>query len=976
MWRVESETEIAPGRHLLKMRDVSSGNLLEALCPPDRFESIGVELPDLDVRASVPYGLWRDAHHALDNGQVADHRPASIYAGRITPEAYQQVPIMRMLRLPKPSLLIADDVGLGKTIEVGLCLQELIARGRANRILLVVPPGLITQWRDEEMREKFGLHFYTIENAAGFERAKTDLAEGMNPWSFRDRVITSVDYLKRREVQAHAFERVWDVIVADEAHCLAESGTPRNPYSTQRTRLGRVLRDKSRALILLTATPHNGHRHSFRSLLELVAPTDAVFEGDHATVTRRLQRSMIRRLKPQIYRTESGKSRVPAFVPREPVRAIEVRHAVEADRTVFRLLSQYCARAAKAARNTDAEDLVSFAMQIIKKRMLSSRAALAATIDARLDALAGRGETTEPPSRSEIRELQSDLPLGETEHERIAQRVIRSAVPKETRRRNEEKRQLRAIREQLDEALKHPDAKFSELIKDIRARVLADPEGKAIVFTEYRDTLDALKARFENEPDLKGLWVELRGGLSARLRLAALERFKQPDCRILLATDAASEGLNLQHHCHRLYHLELPWNPNRLEQRNGRIDRHGQTKPPQIAYLFYPDSPEDRVLDRLVRRIVQMQDDRVSTPDILGILSDARIDAALTELDADADQAENDERERSLFRVFDENRADFVREVAPLLTRPGAGYDGDAFDPYSADPIVGDDDEFARWLTQRLGRALTPAGPGLYSLETPVELCGAGVATRYPLVTFLRSVAVRHPARDVEFIHRRHPLAQAIYEHAWQQILGGGEQRPGQRFAVRRHPLVRKGGPVAVFAWLASDHPPAGQTFFCALHTDCTPADEAFCAVALDSTSPSGEVPWSDVETAFGPTWDRLRAQARETAGQRLERQQQQAREQRNREALILREDAERYRTDRLREIDHEEQLARTAEERGPGAAQILLFESRDVSGFPARRAAVDTFHRRRLEEIAAYETGQPTPALHPLGVLFIFPDQ
>jgi SNF2 family DNA or RNA helicase len=208
---------------------------------------------------------------------------ASIHAGRILPETYQFVPAARLLDGPRPSLLIADDVGLGKTIEAGICLMELIARGRARRILLVIPPGLIAQWQ-EEMREEFGLTFHCIENAGALDRAQTALAEGLKPWHFLNRVITSVDYLKRREVLAGALDRPWDVIVVDEAHALAESGTPRNPYATQRTRLGRQLRGATTTLILLTATPHNGHRHSFRSLLELVAPTDATFAGDREVV--------------------------------------------------------------------------------------------------------------------------------------------------------------------------------------------------------------------------------------------------------------------------------------------------------------------------------------------------------------------------------------------------------------------------------------------------------------------------------------------------------------------------------------------------------------------------------------------------------------------------------------------------------------------------------------------------------------------
>jgi len=161
-----------------------------------------------------------------------------------------------LLSGPRRSLLIADDVGLEKTIEAGICLLELIARGVGKRILLVVPPGLIPQWIDE-MNDKFGLEFRSIENSSALDRAQPDLSDGLQPWAYFDRVTTSTEYLKRRDVHAAALAHPWDAVVVDEAHYLAESGISANPYSTARTRLGPRLRESTRALILLTATPHN-----------------------------------------------------------------------------------------------------------------------------------------------------------------------------------------------------------------------------------------------------------------------------------------------------------------------------------------------------------------------------------------------------------------------------------------------------------------------------------------------------------------------------------------------------------------------------------------------------------------------------------------------------------------------------------------------------------------------------------------------
>lgn len=217
---------------------------------------------------------------------------AAFVAGRISPEPYQFAPLDRLLGGPRRGLLVADDVGLGKTIEAGICLLELIARGVGQRILIVVPPGLIPQWLDE-MYGKFGLEFQPIENSAALDRAQTAVSEGLQPWAYFDRVITSTEYLKRRDVHAAALAHPWDVIVVDEAHYLAESGTPANPYSTARNRLGPKLREHARTLLLLTATPHNGYRHSFRSLLELVEPAEATLHGTIEDVRKRTTEVMV-----------------------------------------------------------------------------------------------------------------------------------------------------------------------------------------------------------------------------------------------------------------------------------------------------------------------------------------------------------------------------------------------------------------------------------------------------------------------------------------------------------------------------------------------------------------------------------------------------------------------------------------------------------------------------------------------------------
>lgn len=190
-------------RIALRLEDPVSGEPIEALCPPDEFEPLPEPPPNLDRRALIPFNRWYNLHEALRLQAPPDGQYAAFVAGRLSPEPYQFAPLARLLSGPRRGLLIADDVGLGKTIEAGICVLELIARGVGRRILLVVPPGLIPQWLDE-MWEKFALEFQTIENSAALDRAQTAVSEGLQPWAYFDRVITSTEYLKRRDVHAAA----------------------------------------------------------------------------------------------------------------------------------------------------------------------------------------------------------------------------------------------------------------------------------------------------------------------------------------------------------------------------------------------------------------------------------------------------------------------------------------------------------------------------------------------------------------------------------------------------------------------------------------------------------------------------------------------------------------------------------------------------------------------------------------------------
>lgn len=979
-WVVREVAKVTNGRRLLTLEalDDEEPVLLSVSVPPEKPQLLPTEDLSFEPRQLDSLTSWSNSHRILAATLVRETGLLSgARFGRVALEAYQLAPTLRLLAKPRPSLLIADDVGLGKTIEAGLALLELMARGRVRRVLVVAPPGLLEQWR-AELLEKFGLEFRIVGNASELAAAQEDLPAGVSPWDALPYVITSIDYLKKETVRNRALRKRWDLVIVDEAHALAESGTPQNPYRTQRTRLGRALREASRSLLLLTATPHNGYAHAFRSLVEVVEPTLATFSGSPEDLRRRVETAMVRRMKRQIRRRVDG-AEVPVFPPRT-VEGLPVRLSGE-ERKILEKVSSYCSRTARQAEGTDEAELVGFAMQIVKKRALSSRRALLTTLEHRLEALAKAEAREEPPAPSELRDYQADLPLTESQGERTARRILRSAIPKDERRRRSEVQALKSIRSLLKK-LPDRDPKIEALLAELERVFADDPAEKVIVFTEYRDTLEAIRARIDADPDLADHYVILHGGLTRGQRLRRQERFARPETRVLLATDAASEGLNLQHHCRRVIHVELPWNPNRLEQRNGRVDRYGQTREPVIRYLYYPDSPEDDVLSRLVEKIEQMAADRVSTPDVLGLIQGQEdIRQELVRLDPEAHDIES--RKQRLVRTFEDRTEQFVRDLQPLLVAGGGSEDElrrilDVLN--TSEPLLPDDEALEKLVVGMLGaKAATPMPnrEGIYRIEVPWAYRGPGVEAVYPAATFRRSVAARTRPEEVEYITPLHPLVRALAADARRRLLQvypNVRGLPPRRLAARRVPGSQVSS--ALFTWLGRIEGGGGllEEHLLAIRVGLdggilgTPEENLRW---LEPDAP-GEVSQEALRSLFEGRFEALREAARAEAERWFARRAEALRTHRRRQAELLRQDLERDVADRLREIDEEERHARGMIE---STEQRRLFAEREAYGFAARREAVSTYREQRSAEIAEFEqVADPLPP-RPLGALFLVPE-
>ncbi len=507
-------------------------------------------------------------------------------------EDYQLDPVVRALSMPRTNLLIADDVGLGKTIEAGLVMQELMLRHRARTMMIVCPAGLTRQWRDE-MRDKFGLDFRIVDTRLLRELRRS---RGLytNPWTHYPRLIVSVDWLKRerpmrllREVlpMTPRYPRAFDLLVVDEVHTCAPSGRGRYAVDSQRTRAIRALAPHCEHRLFLSATPHNGFTESFTALLELL--DDQRFARGVKPSEEQLARVMVRRLKNELPPRWDGS-------PRFPVRHLDYLEVdyPPAERQAHERLNRYAASRRSNAEARAGEVAADFVTTLLKRRLFSSPKAFAETVDTHLATMTARsaagpaltveraaGEKVLQPVIDRLAETAEDDEAYSSAEADALRAVRHYAAPLTA----EERRLLEELRDWARTAQDRSDAKFDAMRHWLDP--IVRPEGewrpeRVIIFTEYRDTQRWLHERLLSAGYPADRIALLHGGQDPEERERVKSVFTEdPDLdpvRVLLATDAASEGINLQRHCHRLLHWEIPWNPNRLEQRNGRIDRHGQ----------------------------------------------------------------------------------------------------------------------------------------------------------------------------------------------------------------------------------------------------------------------------------------------------------------------------------------------------------------------------------------------------------------
>ncbi|MCI0602504.1 DUF3883 domain-containing protein [bacterium] len=694
-----------------------------------------------------------------------------------------------LLKVARVRFLLADDAGAGKTIMAGLLIRELELRGLAERILIVVPANLAFQWQ-RELKEKFDEKFVVMKGH--------DIRDqfGMNQWLEQKRVITSLDLAKRSDVLPGLKQVHWDLAIVDEAHRM--SWTPPSK-KTSRYALGELIRDATDHLLLLTATPHKGDPANFSLFLQLLDPDAyADVKSIRQAMEQRRAPFYLRRTKEaMVYfperQADGTWAATKIFTKRIP-RTVDFHiDGAEFDlyRDVTRFVKQQSAKAA-AQEDDPRARAVGFLMSLYQRRLASSIHAMRRSLEnraRRLDDGLKRAQDLArfaPPELPDPEELDE---MEEVERERLEQMFEAISLAANAEQVKEEIEILKRLAEQAQTVEDSgTEAKLSRLKNLLHTEGFFDhSEKQLLIFTEFKDTLDYLMRCLEGWGFKIGC---IHGGMKSGsreekgTRLHAEQQFREKEIQILVATEAAGEGINLQV-CHILFNYDIPWNPNRLEQRMGRIHRYGQRHDCLIFNFVATNTIEGHVLQRLLEKLQEIRDalDDDTVFNVVGeILPAAQIERVLREYYAgklgDADLEDRilrnvDEKQfRSICQHALENLAAKKLNLEMLVERRALAQERRVV-PETIARFLTESAEYVPMtikLTPGLPHTFEPSRtPGvLRRFERDADWRLPSVASKYPRCSTDRETAEEN---NLEWVTPGHPLFESIRRHTYSQAL-------------------------------------------------------------------------------------------------------------------------------------------------------------------------------------------------------------
>ncbi|MGQ9799272.1 MAG: helicase-related protein [Ignavibacterium sp.] len=703
-----------------------------------------------------------------------------------------------ILKLPRIRFLIADDPGAGKTIMAGLVIKELKLRGVAKRILIVVPGHLKNQWI-RELKEKFQETFTVID------RGFLDSNFGENPFKKESQIITSIDFAKQEGILPYLEGTHWDLIVVDEAHKMAAYRYGGEKLSkTGRYKLGEMLSPRTVHLLFLTATPHKGDPDNYRLFMDLLSPGFFAYNDlINESIENRDNPLFIRRKKEDLKNFKGE----PIFTNRY-AKTIKFRLSDE-EKDLYNDLSKYVISQYNLALKKFKSNSIAFALLILQRRMASSVYALLKSLERRKTKLEDLLKGSNPAkefSTLDISEI-DDYDEESRWQEENKWETLSTAESKE-----DLQREIFVISQLIDKAKSiissENEVKLRELKKAIGEgfNKINEVQGnrKILIFTESKETLEYLVAKIKSW----GYSVNyIHGGMKLEDRIEAEKVFKN-ESEIMVATEAAGEGINLQF-CNLMINYDIPWNPNRLEQRMGRIHRYGQQKDVFIFNLVAEDTREGQILVKMFDKLDEIRaalgSDKVF--DVIGdvfygknlynlileaVANTRSLDEIIKELDIKVDEAYIKKIKEDLGDSLATKHIDYTRikEMTEKVKE------------YRLTPEYVE--EFFKKAFEKAGGKFRVKKDGFIAIESvPYEIRNKAEAVdfrnqfgiilkSYPKVTFDKDIAFKNP--DAEFVSFGHPLLEALLEWVSENYL-----RSLQRGAVFKDPSQKYNGIIWLF---------------------------------------------------------------------------------------------------------------------------------------------------------------------------------
>jgi superfamily II DNA or RNA helicase len=725
------------------------------------------------------FRLAAEAHRIRLAFQYDPHFAVSV--SQVDPLPHQMDAVYtHLLTQPRIRFLIADDPGAGKTIMAGLLIKELKFRGLIERTLIITPANLTDQWR-RELHDKFGETFSVVN------RATINAAYGRNVWEDTPQCITSVDFVARQDDILNLLRDVhFDLCIVDEAHKMAAYRYGTKVNKTQRYELGEFLREHTDHYLFLTATPHKGDPDNFALLLQLLDPD--LYVNGHILAEASAQnenRIMVRRLKEDMQKFDGS----PCFPPRH-VQTLPYKLSPQ-ELTLYNAVTAYVQHHFQRAEATENRN-VGLALTVLQRRLASSVAAIRLSLERRrkrLQDLQKLGKLKQ--EYGELPEDFDDLTEAERWHfeDDLVERFTMAENMVELEAEIEELARLVQLARQTERTV--TETKFEELRKVLSQHISGRNE-RLLIFTEHKDTLDFLIDKLTN---LGFRCCTIHGGMPLQKRIDAEREFFEHTPSVMVATEAAGEGINLQF-CALMVNYDIPWNPNRLEQRMGRIHRYGQQQEAMIYNLVAGNTREGEVMARLLRKLDDMRQalgsDRVY--DVIGeIIPTPRFDAlmkdwlarrrTMTEILAEID-LHTDEEQVARIRADMHNTALGSRyiDMSKLMADVQQSKENRLMPEYI--------ERFFLEAYRSFGGTITPvkARKGLWSihrippdlrkLPEALERKYGKIGLQYPQLTFDKEQVVGYS--DLEFVGPGHPLFEGIVERVLREY--GPSLRQGACF--------------------------------------------------------------------------------------------------------------------------------------------------------------------------------------------------